>query len=305
MSSLRPPSLPTAAAGLLGLFYLLSGVGKALDMGQFTETIAGYGLPRLAVLAPGLIALEIGLGVALLLRVQRRAMALLSLGLLVLFTALFAQAYLVRGVRDCGCFGAIDALALPPALSFLRNALLIALSAWLYRRSPVESGPVGALRPRLVLLAAVLSLGAASVAYARRSDPNEAGVIQGQAVRGSRLAPYLPVKSDSTYLVFVFSPSCSHCWHATPTVATYQGQGVVDRVVALYAATDTAATGRYQRTFRPPFALHAVDLDARRAIAPRVPLAVLVRHGIVLRVFKPPLPSADSLQALLASAGPR
>lgn len=305
---MRRPSLTSATAVLLGVFYLLSGIGKALGMAQFTATIAGYGLPQLAVLAHGLIALEMGLGAALVLRVQLRRMALLSLVLLALFTALFAYGYLVRGVRDCGCFGALDALALPPALSFLRNALLLGLSGWLYRRAP-QPEPKPAASPLGVLLAvgtAVLSFLVLGATYSQRTDPMKVGVEPGQSLRGSRLAPFVPAgAADSTYAVFLFSPACPHCWDATPTVASYQGQGVVSRVIALHAPADSAQVGKYVRHFHPPFALRVVARDSFRAIAQRVPALVLVRRGRVLRVLRPPLPPADSLQAMLAAPMPK
>ena len=300
MTFLRSVSLTTAAAWLLGLFYLLSGVGKALDVGLFTVTIADYGLPQLTPLVPLLIALELALGAALLLRVQLRQLALLSALLLVFFTALFAYGYLVRGVTDCGCFGAIDSLALPPALSVLRNALLLGVSLWLYRRTAAADPGESQTRLRLALLASVLAVGVARTAYAHRTKPDKVGVVQGQPVSGSLLAPYLPATKDSTYLVFVFSPTCSHCWHATPIVASYQDSGAVDRVIGLYAAQDTAAIGSYRRKYHPPFGVRNVDLAARRAISFRVPLAVLVRGGVLQRVMKPPFPPADSLRMLLA-----
>lgn len=301
---MRRFSLPTAAAVLLGVFYLLSGVGKAMDLAQFTATIAGYGLPQLAALAPVLIALEMGLGAALVCRVELRRMALLSLALLAGFTALFAYGYLVRGVRDCGCFGALDALALPPALSFLRNGLLMVLSGWLYRRAPLAEPFAGRLGRPLALGTAVLSFLGASVAYGQRPDPLHVGVDPGQALRGSRLAPFVPA-SDSTYAVFLFSPACSHCWDATPTVASYQGYGVVNRVIALHSPRDSAEVGKYRRNFHPPFALRVVAKDSFKALTQRVPVLVLVRRGRVLRVLRPPLPPADSLQAMLAAPGPK
>lgn len=63
---------PYLAASILGLFFLVSGVGKALDLGQFADTISLYGFPQLRFAAPLVTALELGLGVGLLAQLRLR-----------------------------------------------------------------------------------------------------------------------------------------------------------------------------------------------------------------------------------------
>lgn len=111
---MKPTKYLFAFTTLAGLFFLLSGLGKALDIARFTRTIIAYGLPQLEPLAPVLIALEIGLAVALLLRVYLRKIALLSFGLLGALTAVFAYGYLAHGLTSCGCLGALETVVIPP-----------------------------------------------------------------------------------------------------------------------------------------------------------------------------------------------
>ena len=289
----------------LALFFLLSGLGKMLDILQFTRTIVAYGLPQLQPLAPVLVALEIGLGVALLLGVYPRAAALLSLGLLAVFTALFAYGHWAHGVASCGCFGALEVGQVPAGFSFARNGLLMGFAYWLYQASPRHAPPVAALNLRLALGAAALTFGLTGSAYANRyanryaSAP--AAVRPGQLLRTSLLAPYLPAGSDSTYVVFVYSAACVHCGEVTPTVASYRTSGLVARVVALHPPLDAQQQQRYEQRFHPGFSQRTVARDSLYAITYQVPLAVVVRRGVVTHVLGPKMPTATALKALLAN----
>lgn len=284
---------------LLGLFFLLSGIGKGLDISQFTRTIGDYGLPQLAPLAPVLIALEVGLGVALLLRVHLKKVALLSLGLLGTLTALFAYGYVAHGIKSCGCFGVLETFQMPPWLSFVRNLLLMGVVGWLYRNAPVIGLTTTRTRFRLALGAAVLAFIVSGSAYANRYSSSKVGVKRGQLLRASLVAPYLPVASDSTYIVFIFSPACLHCEDMTPTVASYRTSGIAARIVALHPPIDAMEQQRYVRRFNPPFYLRTVARDSLYAITYQVPLAIVVRRGIVAQVLGPVMPSAAALKALL------
>ncbi len=294
-----PKYLPIVTT-LLGVFFLLSGLGKALDIAQFTTTIANYGLPQLEPLAPVLIALEIGLGVAFLLRVYLKKMALLSLFLLSTFTAFFAYGYLTRGITSCGCFGALEAVQLPPWLSFVRNLLLMGVMSWLYQRAPADSTSTVRGRFRIALGAAGIAFAISGSAYAHRYSSSKVGVMRGQLLRTSLLAPYVPATSDSTYVVFIFSPACSHCEDMTPTVASYRTSGIAARIVALHPPIDATEQQRYIQRFNPPFYLRTVARDSLYAITYHVPLAIVVRRGIVAQVLGPVMPSASALKILLA-----
>ena len=295
-----PKYLPVVTT-LLGVFFLLSGFGKALDIAQFTTTIADYGLPQLEPLAPVLIAIEIGLGVAFLLQVRLKEMTLLSLALLATLTALFAYGYLVHNITSCGCFGALETVQMPAWLSFVRNLLLMGVVVWLYRHAPVTSSSASRIRVRIALGAAALAFVVSGSAYATRYSSSKVGVARGQLLRTSLLAPYLPASSDSTYVVFIFSPACAHCEDMTPTVASYRTSGLAARIIALHPPIDAMEQQRYMQRFNPPFNLRTVARDSLYAITYHVPLAIVVSKGIVTQVLGPVMPSASTLKKLLAT----
>ena len=116
----RNSALSMLSMLVLGVFFLASGVGKVVDVPAFMEVLKAYGLtggivPFLALSVP---PLEVLLGLALLTGHAGRGMGLLSAVLLMGFTAAFAVAYFGKGVTDCGCFGALDALKTRPVVSF-------------------------------------------------------------------------------------------------------------------------------------------------------------------------------------------
>ena len=92
---------------VLGSLFVLAGILKLRDGGQFAVEIANYQLlPQLApYLAITLPATEILAGLALVVPGWRRAGALVLVGLLLAITVA-VTAVKVRGINiDCGCFG--------------------------------------------------------------------------------------------------------------------------------------------------------------------------------------------------------
>jgi len=115
----------------LGALFLVPGVLKIRDPASFATEIHNYQLlPALApVLAAALPAVEITLGVAILLGTRRwvRAGALGAAALLAVFTVAVGSV-VARGVNiSCGCFGVGSGPV--TALTLARDVALLAASA--------------------------------------------------------------------------------------------------------------------------------------------------------------------------------
>jgi len=121
----------------LAAVWLVSGGLKAADPTQTYVAVRAYDVLPIAavdVVAAVLPWFELALGVSLLLGVATRLMAVLSIGLLLLFIAGVAQAW-VRGLSiDCGCFGGGGQVA-PGATSYgleiARDVGFLAFAVWL------------------------------------------------------------------------------------------------------------------------------------------------------------------------------
>ncbi|TQN43737.1 methylamine utilization protein MauE [Blastococcus colisei] len=107
MRTIRP-WLRTGCRAVLGIVWLVAGGLKLPDPAAAERAVRAYQLlpePFVAPVAFGLPALEIAVGVLLLLGVFVRAAAVASAVLLGVFVAAVASAW-ARGLTiDCGCFG--------------------------------------------------------------------------------------------------------------------------------------------------------------------------------------------------------
>ncbi|MEM8963966.1 MAG: MauE/DoxX family redox-associated membrane protein, partial [Acidobacteriota bacterium] len=157
-----------AGGAFLGLVLLVAAWAKALDPLAFAEQITKEGLdfllPALAV-ALIAIALEVGLGAALLLNLRRRGVLVGAIALVLFFLFLTGRNYwryangLIDDEPGCGCFG--NLVERSPAEAFWQDLLLMVPAlglAWLGR----PTGKLGWWRPALV---GVLTVGAAIFAW--------------------------------------------------------------------------------------------------------------------------------------------
>jgi uncharacterized membrane protein YphA (DoxX/SURF4 family) len=115
---------------IVGLLFIISGIGKLLDFRNTILSIANFKiLPSswIPISACALILLEIWLGLMLLLGVRLRAYSTCAIILLSIFSiAVFSR--LVRGDSfDCGCFGLLYKSNIGIALLF-RNFMLSILA---------------------------------------------------------------------------------------------------------------------------------------------------------------------------------
>jgi uncharacterized membrane protein YphA (DoxX/SURF4 family) len=131
----------TAARVLLGATMVYAGFAKLSDPGQALRAVQAYRLLPPAIddfVAYGLPLLEMAVGVLLLLGLGTKAAAWITGGLMVVFIAGVASAW-VRGLSiDCGCFGGGGDVAATGKVTryvseILRDVGLVALAVWLIR----------------------------------------------------------------------------------------------------------------------------------------------------------------------------
>ncbi|WP_321366492.1 MauE/DoxX family redox-associated membrane protein [uncultured Desulfuromusa sp.] len=121
---------------LLVFVFLWSGISKAIQPVQFSETVGAYGLlPEILIFpaAVGMIALEIIVAAGLAFE-KRGALSLMTL-MMVLFMGVLSYGIFLGLDIDCGCFGPED----PEAEAFhnlrgalFRDSLLMLAIGYLY-----------------------------------------------------------------------------------------------------------------------------------------------------------------------------
>lgn len=285
---------------LLGGFFVVSGIGKLLDVEAFSWVMNGYGLGSVAWIAVFVPPAEVLLGLALAFGIRLRLYAALSLVLLLMFTAGFAVAYFGHGVQDCGCFGAITVLKTSPAISFARNGLLLLLAAVLWCVAPDEVLPLTRWQQGMMIVLAIVLFTASGVSYRKpllSVRPFLGEKISQTPLQSLLSAGRLVSPQDSTMFVFIFGASCSHCWNMTANVKEFAASGVAGRVVAI-AGGDSTELARYQAAFRPNFPIVLVPAVTVEGLVSRLPTAFVVRGGAVEQVFEGEVPSPQTLERM-------
>ncbi len=130
MTSKRLPSF------LLGLTFVISGVVKGIDpMGlayKLEEYLNAFGFSSLSAfnanIAVAMCGIEITLGLFLLLGRWRRAVAIVVMLFMGVFTVVTYEIYVnpYLGITECGCFG--DAIELSNGATFWKNVVLMILA---------------------------------------------------------------------------------------------------------------------------------------------------------------------------------
>ncbi len=285
-----------------GIVLLVSGFAKALDTAAFARLLTQYGADALRWMAPVLVGAELLLGLALLLGIRLRRAGAGATLLLAIVTAGYAYGLLFREVTDCGCFGPQSVLNGPPAATFLRNGVLLALTIAVWRGGDDAKADRPAVR--CVLLGA-MCLGTFICGYTFRTAASSRLPFhyeeRAEAVAGTPLAELAGLSgasADSTYLVFAFSYTCPHCLNSIENLKRYEEQGAVDRVVAL-GLEHPAAERRFREVFRPEFELHSIPAEELFRLTNDFPTAWYIRGERVRGVIKGELPAAVLFQAAM------
>lgn len=292
------------SALLLGVFFVVSGIGKLMDVEAFSGLMRDYGLGFFWWIALFVPPVEILLGLALAFGINNRRYALLALAMLMLFTIGFASAYFGRGVSDCGCFGAITLLKTSPMASFVRNILLMLLSITVWRLSPDKVILLTSWQRASVLAISIVLATASGVSWQRPLMPPRP--LLGKQVASSPLRYLITdhhffanlanqATNDSLYLLFFFGTDCSDCWNMTENVKAFVETNAVSGVYGITTG-DSTSLKAYQTRFYPNFPISLVSDEQLLPIISRFPTVFIIKNGIVQRVFEDKIPSPHTFR---------
>lgn len=286
-------SMVHIARVLLGLFFIASGLAKLIDTQAFVRVAAQYVPANVSAAAVALPPLELVLGLLLMLDLWTRQVAGMVTGFVLLMTALYTTGLLKDGITDCGCFGNVQFMKLPPWGLYLRNAVLVVLSATVAAKAPatgwfeVIALPAGTAKLGAVGLLGAMGFLLAGVSYHRPLFHQRiaANLWGGYPVERTPFAG-IPFSADSAYALFLFRPDCTLCKDEVANAASWREAGHVDKVIAVTAASYRKAA---DSTFRPLFGRYLDRVvyisDARMARAVNyVPTLIVVAGNTVSHV---------------------
>lgn len=119
---------------LLGLLFFVAGISKLFPLDKFLLAIQKYNLPFLSfefieVCSVPLIALEVWLGMSLILRINIKNALLLIQGLLIIMVPITIWG-IFQDTPSCGCYG--ELIKRPPWMATIEDIILILVSFYTY-----------------------------------------------------------------------------------------------------------------------------------------------------------------------------
>lgn len=273
-----------ALRAFVGVIFMLSGILKAFSASAFANLMSSYGATWLGYGAPLIIAVELFLGMLLIFNALPRLMSAVSVAFIVIVSAIFLYGILCCGITDCGCFGPLTWLNTRPWITFLRNAIIIALLIPSLCR-PQEGAPLTIPSVLCMALATVILMymcgytmhGAKCLQRAQKP-------YEPRPLAEHPLAQLISCDPDSTYVVFAFSYGCPFCQNSIGNVNQFTSMHVVDRVIGL-AITDSVGRERFDRIFDYNFGIKEIPDIEMYKITSSLPVTFYIRHDSIINAL--------------------
>lgn len=286
---------------IVGIVFIISGFSKSLDATTFAKTINLYEIANLWFLSPVIIIFEIFLGLSLLLKIQLKRISFISIIFLAGLTLTYIYGWLFKDITDCGCFGHINILNSSPIFTLVRNAILIYLCVDLY----LSNGKEVIDSKTYINICFIIAICIVSfisgytleeVSYKYKKDKKYV------AVKDLSIGSHISTSADSTYLVFAFSYSCSHCMNSIENLKQYEKSGVVDKVIALTINNDEKSE-KFMKLYEPNFEIKHIEKSEFVKISNSFPRSFFIENDTLQFTLSGELPSAYVLKDVLDKSG--
>jgi hypothetical protein len=281
---------------IIGLLFILSGSLKALDSQTFSVLIKSYGFwGGLGYIGPVISGSEILLGLFLILNIRPRATALIVSLLTVIFTISFAYAFFAKGIEDCGCMG--NFITIPPIVSFTRNLFIIAGGLWIWKSDADENTETDTWKKLTVLVVGCLSFLVAGFTLGKPIiDKNN--IHEGDQLSTSLFRFFNKSVFNGKTVVYIFSPTCGHCWNSTENVKSIKEIPQFSNLVGVtFNDVDIAD---YVAAMQPNFEIVNYPTDELHNYVKEVPVLLILNNGKVEKMFKSQeIPCGKMLQKML------
>jgi len=278
---------------IVGVVFLFSGLIKVLDVSDFQNLIIQYGLSFFQYLAPIIILLELFLGLALILGIMQKTAAVISICVLLVFTAAYTYGYLVNSVEDCGCFG--NLVKSTPMILYIRNLVLITILViviFIDKNALYSVAPVAKWKIIILLSVMLPSIFAAGMTFVVKRNHNDIQPFEGMEVSKTPLKRYVEV-DDKRKLVFFMSYQCQHCWNSIENYKAYLENGFVDTTLCYalsYTQSESDSVSLYFKKSYPEIRCQEVIRDSVSFIE-ATPTAFFIENNRIVKVVIGMVPS--------------
>ena len=289
---------------LVGIVFLVSGIGKAVAAYEFSQLLVQYGFDALRFLAPLIIVFEVTIGLALFLGFRLKQTGLLAFCFTGLLSLGYLYGYYFKNITDCGCFGQFSFLNLSPLFTCIRNLVLLGILLFVFLKN--DNPYQAAKKNDIVIMACILCAVCFVTGYTFVEPQIEATqyVTKGKhiniEVENSVLGEFLTFSKDSTYLVFAFSYGCPHCYNSIENLKQYERLGVVDRILAFSYANNSATEEKFNELFKPNFQINNYPSKQLFRLTNRFPVSYYVKNNRIRMEIRGPLPCGLVMQGQLS-----
>ncbi len=264
----------------------MSGFSKAIDASAFADLIGRYGAEWLGFASPLIILGEILLGMLFVFQIKTKVAQIIGFIAIICFTVIYSIGLLFFDIYDCGCFGQMSSLNTNPLLSYIRNAVILAMIviAYIYTDKQNELSTSLVCYMSVILWVSSFMCGFSfrnAKVLQMAAQPSENDEIQTVMVSETLLPEYVSLSPDSTYMVFAFSYTCPFCLNSIGNVEQYQSMGYVDRVIGL-AKDEPDKEFVFRELFKPQFSIYNVDAARLSKLSPNLPTTFIIRHDTVV-----------------------
>ncbi|MDR1169457.1 MAG: hypothetical protein LBK97_01315 [Prevotellaceae bacterium] len=277
---------------IAGLVFLISGFGKALATADFSYLIIRYGWQAVSDIAVLIIGAEIIVGLLLVFHIRLKETGFIAIVLLTAFTLIYAYGYFFMDMEDCGCFGSVSVLNTSFVFTLIRNAALLYLLIDVCKNGGCIASSLTTWK--IIFITAVLCVASfiSGLTYTNNDMIHfgyQKSRYTGKSVHNSVLGDFVSTSKDSTYLVFAFMHSCSHCLNSIENLKQYEPSGIVDKVIAV-TLKDSIREKFFINTFQPDFTVQTYDPQTLLRLTNNFPSAYYIKNDTVKLEIRGELP---------------
>jgi uncharacterized membrane protein YphA (DoxX/SURF4 family) len=291
---------------IIGIVFIASGIGKIGDTAAFGNLIYQYGFEKLQIIAPLIVLIELAIGICLILGIKCKTMSLCSFLFVFVFTIAFSYGYFKHGIDDCGCLGKLKIGEGNIWIPYLRNIILLGCSLFVYITAPKDTEQTDEWKKNLVIGMFIPLIFIAGFTFRLPNSfrTNKQHRFLYKNIKETALSDYVNTSQDSSYLIFLFSYTCSFCWNSVENYKHFKESGVVDNVVSIaILSADSVINLSSRNVFVEHFGnivtQEIIDDNKTKSFVKFLPTSFYVKNDTIKAVIESELPSSLTFRYMI------
>ena len=275
-------------SSIIGAVFILSAFTKLADIKHFTDLVLQYEINIFVYAIPFLIIAEIFIGIEMFFLLNIKRNAVLSVIILFFFTLIYAYGYAVKGIEDCGCFG--SSLQMDAVFVFIRNVILIVFSLVVFKFIKPEKEDKFRKTIALIVLGFGIFFTGNYFTLPENLTENKTKThpLLHKSITETEFAHYYSFDADSTYMLFAFSYSCSHCLNSIENAKNYHKLEGIDKEIFFSAGSNES-----RKDFYKFFDIGNIPIFENRISSATVnsfPTTFIVKNNKIILIYEGALP---------------